>query len=699
MRFSLSVLSLLLATAVPSVHGRTTSSTVGLRGGVDENNLAEQHRNLKIAQTGFWNETINGQECTGAVCAMYGDPHIITCDGLKYDCQAEGLFTLMENDLFSIQGHLHGMKEEHRLGHLKRIGGSLLNDAIIKFHDNETIPILQLGFGDVSEQIEEFPSQVGCTKREYWYPRKKHRSICSTEDPSSLTIASDCTYTGEKHNIQDVYMCRDLCESTEGCEKFNFWYDRKCELYKEDAILEPQGASWNLNLAGTMEGECGVKKEIPELKVEEERHFHGKVGKNGRNWQGCPLLMHLDGELQDISHFNGQQKGYLHGDENSEFSVRIDRGTVFVKYRTSNNDWANFKLSVAGAGPGEKWSCHWHMLMCLPSSFEEAFDANPGTGLLGSVNGYQQDDWMFPNGTVIDWEDNHQAAFDYCDGNWCVEQSDSMMAFPGDWTWEDVKCSHKEFKEVDIHDPECVLNADYIINACAHVPSALRYGCELDCCYGGCDQGILEEIIKIKRLQDDPEGRSEDDDDGPDHDQCHPDDGLLNTGDTICPGAAAGSVVKLLQSSGLDSTSSPTLFGANDIIYGLALNIEPNDRVDGKNLRFHVNNPFGSTADIYIQHDRNVLTNMVEPACVPMIDTETGCDTQAPAIEVACRDFHNGPSYALVHVYFSSPDFPSTEGVAVDKCCFPEGGDSDAAGVIEFIFSIQCGCPDDSSTA
>jgi hypothetical protein len=43
--------------------------------------------------------------CNGAVCGMWGDPHIITCDGLAYDCQGEGIFTMMKNHLYNVQGH------------------------------------------------------------------------------------------------------------------------------------------------------------------------------------------------------------------------------------------------------------------------------------------------------------------------------------------------------------------------------------------------------------------------------------------------------------------------------------------------------------------------------------------------------------------------------------------------------------------
>jgi hypothetical protein len=44
-------------------------------------------------------------QCRGAVCNLWGDPHINTCDGLAYDCQANGIVTLMKNELYNIQAN------------------------------------------------------------------------------------------------------------------------------------------------------------------------------------------------------------------------------------------------------------------------------------------------------------------------------------------------------------------------------------------------------------------------------------------------------------------------------------------------------------------------------------------------------------------------------------------------------------------
>ena len=41
----------------------------------------------KYGGTGWWNETLQGtDECMGATCAVYGDPHVKTCDGTIHMC-------------------------------------------------------------------------------------------------------------------------------------------------------------------------------------------------------------------------------------------------------------------------------------------------------------------------------------------------------------------------------------------------------------------------------------------------------------------------------------------------------------------------------------------------------------------------------------------------------------------------------------
>lgn len=44
-------------------------------------------------------------KCTGAHCGVWGDPHIVTCDELHYDCQAVGIFQVMLNHMFNVQAN------------------------------------------------------------------------------------------------------------------------------------------------------------------------------------------------------------------------------------------------------------------------------------------------------------------------------------------------------------------------------------------------------------------------------------------------------------------------------------------------------------------------------------------------------------------------------------------------------------------
>jgi len=44
-------------------------------------------------------------QCIGAHCGVWGDPHIVTCDELHYDCQAVGIFTVMQNHMFNVQAN------------------------------------------------------------------------------------------------------------------------------------------------------------------------------------------------------------------------------------------------------------------------------------------------------------------------------------------------------------------------------------------------------------------------------------------------------------------------------------------------------------------------------------------------------------------------------------------------------------------
>jgi len=84
-----------------------SSCLPGRETGVDENgnSMLDVHDRIctDVNPLATFNEKLG--KCTGAVCGVWGDPHIITCDDLHYDCQAVGLFTVMKNHMFNIQGN------------------------------------------------------------------------------------------------------------------------------------------------------------------------------------------------------------------------------------------------------------------------------------------------------------------------------------------------------------------------------------------------------------------------------------------------------------------------------------------------------------------------------------------------------------------------------------------------------------------
>ena len=119
---------------------------VNAENAVPTNSLRGQHE----LQTNGFHEHLG--RCNGAVCGMWGDPHMVTCDGLAYDCQGIGLFTLMENHMFNIQGNFvdvgareHVLVEGWGLTH----GASITNDIMIEYKAYPDVPVMQVGFGDL----------------------------------------------------------------------------------------------------------------------------------------------------------------------------------------------------------------------------------------------------------------------------------------------------------------------------------------------------------------------------------------------------------------------------------------------------------------------------------------------------------------------------------------------------------------------
>jgi choice-of-anchor A domain-containing protein len=89
-----------------------------------------------------YSETLG--QCTGAQCGIWGDPHIVTCDELHYDCQAVGIFTVMQNHMFNVQAHFLAI--DTPWGQM-----SITNDLAVDWVKDEDYPTIQFSFPDFSE--------------------------------------------------------------------------------------------------------------------------------------------------------------------------------------------------------------------------------------------------------------------------------------------------------------------------------------------------------------------------------------------------------------------------------------------------------------------------------------------------------------------------------------------------------------------
>jgi len=619
--------------------------------------LRGENRALNVDAVGGFGETLG--MCTGATCGLWGDPHIVTCDGLTFDCQGIGIFTLMKNDMFNIQANFVGVgkKEQAKVARWGlTMGASITNDVVIDFKNTingEPVPMIQLGFGEID--VPAPPSENGC---------------------ESMMTFSPTNMPGQSRSVENLTSCRARCATVDGCTAFSYWADGGCHLNDGNQEKIASNPKWSRAVVGYMEADtegnkCGAvltEADIPELTDADESANHGTIGPN------CPLLMYVDGEMKDLSEVGADQDTYLLGEEGADYSVFKDGSLIKVQYKISDTEFTEVHLQQKGSGPGELWSCHWDFYVCLPAALENTLTATASIGLLGSANGNTKDDWMTADGIVIPTiGTSHEDAFDYCVTNWCVSQEDNIMIPHAGKTYEDHKCEDQPYHPWDVHDEECVLAADKIITACANKARALVYACELDCCLGGCDDNPF-----IPKLL------SEDDEDiqynVPVHNDCTEND-FTKTGDDICTGE---SIVTLLKSTG--GIDMPT---NEPIIYGITANMEPNDNSAGLTVNFKVNNPFGNEADVYVKHEKSVLSGaFTDEVCDTKENVVAGCDMAAVDVVVACHHYPNITPFALVQVYFAKSG--ANGSATVDKCCTtPDSGYDD---VVMYTFEIQCEC-------
>lgn len=621
-------------------------------------------------------------QCNGAVCGLWGDPHILSCDGLGYDCNARGLFTLMKNALYNIQGHfIHVNSEEMGkvLGWGKYPTATYTTDIAIDHLQADDVPTMQFSFPEFITEDGLPPSETGCL----------------------INFIYDSLLEGTVRTVEpSIVACRERCEAHEKCTKFAYSDNGGCKLAGDDQKIIKKPKNWSRTATGPVD-KCGHPTKW-EARGDSEDLVKAKVLGNGTgnkkmkhyNGEGCPILYYEDGSLKDISNV-ADNDGYLYGGPDSENYAQLDgHNKIKIVTTTELGSLSEIMLEVAGDGPGELFGCHWNFFVCLPNAEKDSFMGQTGgQGLFGSPDGIPGNDWTDANGLVLSLPTHNnnkntgtrgKEAFEYCTTNWCVGQEDSIMVPPPGATYEDIKCFEEEYVDYDVDNEHCRLSAEQIEKQCKDSPPLLLAGCQLDCCLTRCNfiDEVIEEITDMVTLSDKEEDAVYDLREAPETAIC---DGALydDTGETVCP-TASGSVVKVLHETAAIPDGEP-------IIYGISFGDSQDDN-HGREVSFRVGNPFGSNADAFVRYEKKVGQFANDPACDKLLDTVPGCQVEAPEITVGCIEYPNTEPFAIVDVYFASQTLSSDGETEVEKCCHPP--EYSGVGVIKYSFKIQCGCPD-----
>lgn len=637
-------------------------------------------RNSNTFHVSGYNEHLG--VCHGAVCGLWGDPHILTCDGLGYDCNAQGLFTLMRNFLYNIQAnfiHVNTLEMINVLGWGNFPVATYTNDIIIQNVYDENVPVMQFSFPHFNNEEGMIPSEVGCFVDMYYWPLLQ--GLSRTWVPS----------------IED---CRARCESIPTCTKFTYKSDTRCDLAGDDGVLYEADHSWSRRVAGPV-NQCGHPDRYAAIDDNSETRAKAKIigngsgNQHGAHWRhgpGCPVNFYKEGELIDIS--DVPDDGYLYGDSNSDNYAKFEGyNQIKVVFTTESGAPSEIMLETAGDGPGEMFSCHWNMFVCLPEAHEDLF--MDSIGIMGSPDNNSQNDWMRPDGVVLPLPWHHdgregQEAYDYCRNNWCVSQADSLMTYEENATYENVKCVHEDFIPVHVDDPACVETAENIHSVCDSKPMMLRNACEVECCLGNCPamDEMAEEITGIVELSENIEDCIYPTPSPTPSPLCDDDSNFLGTGETVCPNTSS-SIVRVI-----DSSTAASIPDGQPIIYGITLKGANDDH--GHEVSFRVDNPFESNADTYVRYSKLVGFHAKDPACEDLPELVPGCNAESQEITVGCIENPGQDPFAIVDVYFASDDSfvvnNANAATDVEKCCdAPDYGPD--FGVIRYSFKIECVCP------
>jgi len=165
-----------------------------------------------------FNENIG--KCVGAVCGVWGDPHIITCDDLHYDCQALGIFTLMKNHMFNIQGNFIFMDAPWG-------AASVTNDLAIDFIKGQDdgvsngVPTFQFSFPnfeniDENNQIYDPKSRVVGACPLMMYVDGEMRDISQVQDNGFLYGGEDSDHSVQLVSYNEIHIQHKVGEDIDG---------------------------------------------------------------------------------------------------------------------------------------------------------------------------------------------------------------------------------------------------------------------------------------------------------------------------------------------------------------------------------------------------------------------------------------------------------------------------------------------------
>jgi hypothetical protein len=129
-----------------------------------------------------------------------------------------------------------------------------------------------------------------------------------------------------------------------------------------------------------------------------------------------------------------------------------------------------------------------------------------------------------------------------------------------------------------------------------------------------------------------------------------------------------------------------------DIIW----DIKQGDTGSTPTIKFKVDNPFDSDADIYVRyHQKESEQGAESDQCAAEMNVP-GCNPSASEIEAVCMSpSGTSLSFSIVSIYFVTNDVDvGIGGAEVDQCCHEaEATKAVSTPVVEYTYEIRCICP------